>query len=216
MFVSNGCPVLIPVSELRKPGRLFLNVHPSALPELRGPHAANGVLLHGHRRAGATVHFMDDGFDTGPVLHQESFEVTPDVDLGLLYSLLFDLEARVFRVAIDKLAASGFTYSGEPQRGEGSSYRRTKEDRAVDFAAMPQEEILRRIRAFGIVSQGVFAQLDGKGFRIWDAEAVTNPYVLSLHDRARPGSLVLRYQDKLLVRTCEGLIKVRRFQSGER
>jgi len=58
----------------RFPGRV-INVHPSLLPRYRGPNPYYWVLQNGERETGVTVHFMDEGIDTGDILLQETIPV---------------------------------------------------------------------------------------------------------------------------------------------
>jgi phosphoribosylglycinamide formyltransferase-1 len=54
-----------------------LNVHPSLLPAFPGLHAPRQALEHGAKVAGATVHFVDEGVDTGPIVLQAAVAVEP-------------------------------------------------------------------------------------------------------------------------------------------
>lgn len=212
LLLSSGCPILLPISTL--PGRLHVNTHPSALPALRGAHPVNGALLHGCRRAGVTLHHMTDRFDDGPVIHQETFELTDDVDLGLLYRLLFDLEPVVLARGLERLRAKGWSDPGEPQRGEASSYARRPEDMAVDLAAMTTDEILRRVRAFGIATQGVAAVVDGRPCRVFAADRMVNPHVLARWADRPAGTLLLEYEGRRLVRTRDGVVRLLSWTAG--
>ncbi|OGL07855.1 MAG: phosphoribosylglycinamide formyltransferase, partial [Candidatus Rokubacteria bacterium RIFCSPLOWO2_02_FULL_73_56] len=58
-------------------GRI-LNVHPALLPAFPGLAAQRQALAYGVRLAGATVHFVDEGVDTGPIVLQASVPVHPD------------------------------------------------------------------------------------------------------------------------------------------
>jgi len=58
----------------RFPGRI-LNVHPSLLPSFPGAHAVEDALAHGVKVTGTTVHFVDQGIDTGPIVLQEAVAV---------------------------------------------------------------------------------------------------------------------------------------------
>ena len=60
----------------RFPGRI-VNVHPSLLPEFPGAHAIDDALAAGVAETGVTVHLVDEGLDTGPVLKQEALPVEP-------------------------------------------------------------------------------------------------------------------------------------------
>lgn len=61
----------------RFPGRV-VNVHPSLLPRYRGPNPYYWVLHNGERETGVTVHYVDEGVDTGDLLLQERIAVHPD------------------------------------------------------------------------------------------------------------------------------------------
>ena len=60
----------------RFPGRI-LNVHPSLLPAFPGAHAVEDALAHGVKVTGGTVHFVDEGIDSGPILRQRPVPVEP-------------------------------------------------------------------------------------------------------------------------------------------
>jgi len=60
----------------RFPGRI-VNVHPSLLPAFPGAHAIDDALAAGVETTGVTVHLVDEGLDTGPVLAQEELPVDP-------------------------------------------------------------------------------------------------------------------------------------------
>jgi phosphoribosylglycinamide formyltransferase 1 len=64
--------VLTPAFALRWKGRV-LNVHPSLLPKWPGAHAIGDAFEAGERNFGATVHYVDEGVDTGPIVAQEAF-----------------------------------------------------------------------------------------------------------------------------------------------
>ena len=54
-----------------------VNVHPSLLPEFPGAHAVHDALAAGVETTGVTVHLVDDGLDTGPIVRQEPVPVEP-------------------------------------------------------------------------------------------------------------------------------------------
>jgi phosphoribosylglycinamide formyltransferase 1 len=64
----------------RFPGRV-VNVHPSLLPAFPGAHAIDEAIAAGVETTGVTVHLVDDGIDTGPVLAQEPVPVEPRATL---------------------------------------------------------------------------------------------------------------------------------------
>jgi phosphoribosylglycinamide formyltransferase 1 len=68
--------LLTPAFLERFPERI-VNVHPSLLPEFPGAHAIDDALAAGVETTGVTVHYVDDGLDTGTVIRQESVEIEP-------------------------------------------------------------------------------------------------------------------------------------------
>ena len=68
--------LLTPAFLERFPERV-VNVHPSLLPEFPGAHAIDDALAAGVETTGVTVHYVDDGLDTGDVIRQETVAVEP-------------------------------------------------------------------------------------------------------------------------------------------
>src|SRR5215213_8029156 len=65
-----------------------INIHPSLLPALRGPDPVFWALRRGDRRTGVTLHLLDAGLDTGPIIAQEAVDIPPGIRAP-------DLEARL-------------------------------------------------------------------------------------------------------------------------
>jgi len=86
-------------------GRL-VNIHPSLLPAFPGLHAQRQALDHGVKIAGATVHFVDEGVDTGPIIVQASVPVWSDDTEESLSARILAEEHRLYPEAI-RLFAEG-------------------------------------------------------------------------------------------------------------
>jgi len=87
------------------PGRV-LNIHPALLPAFPGLHAQKQALEAGVRVAGATVHLVDEGTDTGPILAQGAVGVRPDDDEASLSARILTVEHRLYPMVI-RWAAEG-------------------------------------------------------------------------------------------------------------
>lgn len=83
----------------RFPGRI-LNVHPSLLPAFPGAHAVQDALAHGVKVTGATVHFVDEGIDTGPIVLQEAVEVQEGDTAETLHARIQAVEHRLLPTAV--------------------------------------------------------------------------------------------------------------------
>lgn len=79
---------------LELPARGMLNVHPSLLPGLRGAAPIEWAIIRGHEITGVTIMQMDAGMDSGPVLHQITHSIDPEVTGGELSAHLAELGAQ--------------------------------------------------------------------------------------------------------------------------
>ena len=92
-------------------GRL-LNIHPSLLPAFPGLHAQRQALEHGARVSGATVHFVDDGVDTGPIVLQAAVPVRPDDTEATLADRILVEEHRLYPEAVRLFAVGRLEIHG--------------------------------------------------------------------------------------------------------
>jgi len=87
------------------PNRI-MNIHPSLLPSFKGLHGQKQVVDYGARISGCTVHFVDAGMDTGPIIIQAVLPVSPDDTEDTLSERTLKLEHKIFPYAI-KLYSEG-------------------------------------------------------------------------------------------------------------
>jgi|TARA_B110000902_G_scaffold131142_1_gene152451 phosphoribosylglycinamide formyltransferase-1 len=84
----------------------ILNIHPSLLPAFPGAHAHKDVLAGGVKVSGCTVHYVDEGMDTGAILAQRRVPVFPGDDTGLLAERVKVEEHILYPMVIDRLVSS--------------------------------------------------------------------------------------------------------------
>ena len=87
------------------PGRI-MNVHPSLLPAFPGLRAWEQALKHGAKVTGCTVHFVDEGVDSGPIVLQEAVPVLPNDTAATLQLRIQLVEHKIYPEAI-RLFAEG-------------------------------------------------------------------------------------------------------------
>ena len=87
----------------RFPGRI-VNIHPALLPSFQGLDAIGQALEHGVRITGVTVHFVDEGVDSGPIIVQRPVPVPPDRDRGALEDAIHRTEHAVYPETIRMIA----------------------------------------------------------------------------------------------------------------
>ena len=81
------------------PNRI-MNIHPALLPAFPGLHGQKQALEHGVKIAGCTVHFVDEGMDTGPIIIQAAVPVYPDDTEEILSDRILTFEHKIYPEAI--------------------------------------------------------------------------------------------------------------------
>jgi methionyl-tRNA formyltransferase len=112
-------PWRLPRAALETPPLGILNVHPSLLPAGRGPEPVFWTLRRGERMSGVTVHRMDAGFDTGPIVAQAEMLVPEGIAAPDLKRDLMAVGGSLLVDALPALAAG--TLQPRPQPTEGLS-----------------------------------------------------------------------------------------------
>lgn len=96
-------------------GRI-VNVHPSLLPAFPGVRAIEQALEYGVRVAGVTVHFVDEGVDSGPVILQEAFELPYARDIETVEERVHEIEHRLLPRAVELIAAGAVAIDADAPR----------------------------------------------------------------------------------------------------
>ncbi len=89
-----------------------LNIHPSLLPAFPGLDAQGQAHAHGVRVAGATVHFVDAGTDTGPIIAQGAIPVTPGESRDALQQRILQMEHRLYPMVLRWAVEKRLTVDG--------------------------------------------------------------------------------------------------------
>ncbi len=91
-------PYIVPKKVLEIPKKGVLNLHPAYLPFNRGWHTPSWAILD-DKPYGATLHFMDEGLDTGDIIHQKQIKLLPEDTANSIYKKVKKLEFEVFKKA---------------------------------------------------------------------------------------------------------------------
>lgn len=127
----------------------LFNLHFSLLPAYRGMYTSTMPLLNGEVESGVTLHRIDGGIDTGPVVARRSFPILVDDTARDLYLKYLEAGARLFREQLESVVLGDFSQTDQPE--SGSSYTSRS---AIDYGALTIDmnrsalQVHNQIRAF--------------------------------------------------------------------
>ena len=163
-------PYIVPAEVLAIPKVGVLNLHPAYLPYNRGWHTPSWALLD-QTPIGATLHFMDEGLDTGDVIAQQELAVRPHDTADTLYRRLLTLEVELFKETWPLLET--LAPPRKAQEGAGTSHKMSElfsaEIQALDLnSKQPTGEVLRKIRALTTsrIDEAAYYEVDGVRYRV--------------------------------------------------
>ena len=121
---DRGVDVLVSAGWMRLLGRTvlevyegrWLNVHPALLPSFPGMHGVTDALAYGVKVTGVTVHLVDEGTDTGPIVVQEAIEVRDDDDWDSLEERVHAAEHRLLPMAVRAMVEGRLLVEGRRVR----------------------------------------------------------------------------------------------------
>jgi phosphoribosylglycinamide formyltransferase-1 len=119
LVVSAGFMKIVGKAFLARFGGRFINTHPALLPSFPGAHGVRDALAYGAKVTGCTVHFVDDGVDTGPIIAQGVVEVRPEDysdDGAALHERIKEVERRLLVDVVGRLARDGYRIEGRKVR----------------------------------------------------------------------------------------------------
>jgi methionyl-tRNA formyltransferase len=202
ILISNGCPYILPISELKKTSQIFINVHPSLLPDLKGKNPINGAILFGHEH-GVTCHFMNDGIDTGDIISQIKIDNAQNIPLPLLYQLSFIAEGKVFRKAYER------DFKAEQVNVDQNGdiyYSRQERDRVILFNE-DVSEIERKVKAFALPGLYAYFVIQNEKFHVRNITEISSNEISTWYEKNNDGdilvsdewNLIIKYKGKLLI-----------------
>lgn len=120
----------------------WLNFHPAPLPDIKGRNVAYNAIMEGYSFFGATLHWMDENFDTGPIIAVDRFGLDGSETAGELMGMSIERLKKLFRAWVPYLLSYG-SLEGNPQVKTGRYYPKEKISNEIQLS----EAVHRQIRA---------------------------------------------------------------------
>src|SRR5574344_1935256 len=180
----------------------FINVHPSLLPNYRGPNPYSAVILNGEAETGVTLHFMDESFDTGYIIFQKSFPLLKNETMGTLFNRLNMLAVNMLTEILEQYEKTTLEGVKQPQGEFKISKALSNEEIQLNFSkpAIELERLIRSLNPF-ILARSSFRKVETK---ILSAEVVDEVFPKSFSN----GEIVKVENNKIFIATEKGLLAI--------
>ena len=186
---------------LALPPRGMVNVHPSLLPELRGPAPVEWAIVRGYEKTGVTIMQLDAGMDSGPVLHQLPHHIDPDETGGELAAHLAEMGAQALIETLALLEQGDPPPAPVPQDHARATLapKLTRETARIDWTK-DAREIGCLIRGLD-PRPGAWSEFKGVEIKLFAPKVVQQPSTRA------PGEVLLS-GDSLVIATGGGTVEI--------
>ena len=178
----------------------FINVHPSMLPKYRGGNPYSRVIMNGETETGVTIHFMDEGFDTGDIIAQKPYHIHSKATMGTLFNELNVKGIELLLQVLQSYETQDLPRIKQPAGDFISGKGLEPKDIFINYNRSA-EEIERFIRALNpfILASTTFR---GNLMKIMKAEVASDAFSIP-----HPAGTVSKIEDdKFFIATAKGLI----------
>jgi len=155
----------------------IINAHAGDLPRYRGNAVPNWAIIAGESEIVATLHQMDTGLDSGPILLKRGFPISETTRIGDIYTFLEENIPEMFVEVIERIRNNTIRPQKQPDNPAESlrCYPRMQRDGEIDWS-LPSQEIHRLIRAVSEPFAGAYTYIDFDKLIIWKARYEKLPF----------------------------------------
>ena len=200
--------LILPKAVLVMPRLGCLNVHGSLLPRWRGAAPIQRAIWAGDEQTGVTIMQMDEGLDTGDMLHKVSCEISKDETSASLYQKLATLAPQALIEVLDHLEEG--KYPPQAQQNEFSNYaeKLSKEEAKLDWS-LPAVQLERCIRAFNPWPISWLQTTDAQGnnqiLKVYQATVLP-------HQNQTVGTVLQANKQGIQIATADGVLNITQLQ----
>ena len=182
-----------------------INVHASLLPRWRGAAPIARAIQAGDEETGVTIMRMDEGWDSGDILHTASCTIGEQDTAASLQEKLSALGQSALNHSIDLLQSGSLAAIPQPAKNSTYAHKLSKDEAAIDWS-QSAKQIHRDIRAY-IPNPVAHTWLESLRVRIWQAEIAD-----VVTESAHPGEVVAIDKQGIFVRCGAGTLKLLKVQ----
>lgn len=182
----------------------FINCHAGKLPEYRGRNILNWALINDEKEYGITVHYIDDGIDTGDIIMQRQYPITDQDNYGSLLHRAYTDCAEILNDSLSLFVKGDVVRKSQKEMGSGFYCgRRIPGDELLNWD-QDSRKIFNFVRALGDPGVGAHCYFNGEQAVIWEAK-------IMVQDRnyiGTPGQVLGKTDEGLIVKTKDNCILI--------
>ena len=200
--------LILPKAVLDAPRLGCLNVHGSILPRWRGAAPIQRSIWAGDAQTGVTIMQMDEGLDTGDMLHKVYCDILPTETSTSLYNKLAELAPSALIDVLDNLESGKFTAEKQDDSQSNYAEKLSKEEAQLDWSH-PAMQLERNIRAFNPWPVAYFSTEDKDGnmqtLKVYQAEVLP-------HQDKPAGTILSADKNGIQIATVDGALNLLQLQ----
>lgn len=200
--------LILPKAVLDAPRLGCLNVHGSILPRWRGAAPIQRSIWAGDAQTGVTIMQMDEGLDTGDMLHKVYCDILPTETSTSLYNKLAELAPSALIDVLDNLENGKFIAEKQDDSQSNYAEKLSKEEAQLDWS-LPAMQLERNIRAFNPWPIAYFSTEDKDGnaqtLKVYQAEVLP-------HQDKPAGTILSADKNGIQIATVDGVLNLLQLQ----
>lgn len=203
-------PMILPPQVLLIPRLGCVNLHPARLPQYRGTNVIQWTLINGESHTAMTLHQMDHGLDTGPILAQSQFEISPNDDLVTLMRRSKTQGEALLARAWQRLVRGEILRQAQDEEQAAYYSALTASDRRIDWTSS-NAVIANQVRALVAPDPGAWTSFQGEHVVVRAGAAVDD-----VGPAGAPGEILAAGEQGLSVMTGAGVLRVQTLEVHRR
>jgi methionyl-tRNA formyltransferase len=180
-----------------------INIHPSYLPNYRGQHVVNWAIVDGENETGVTIHFVDEGIDTGDIIVQKKIPILFEDSANTLHDRIYHEAYELLKHVLNTIS-SGKALEAKKQDDSKASYFRPRnpEDGLIEWNR-DGIEIYNLIRALVKPWPGAYSYIKDKKIIFWGARFEADSF-----NSSSPGEIIAISDSRLIISVEGGKLSV--------